>query len=74
MKRDLIDDVCASMFKRKSKPTGTGRGADDARSASSRTLTTRGGGNMPWHPDRKWSLRGREITAEFLSDLTVPDR
>jgi len=37
------------------------------------SLTTRGGEDVLWHPDRKFFLVGKRITAEFLADLTVPD-
>lgn len=38
------------------------------------SFTTRGGNNVLWHPDRKCFLLGKKITAEFLADLTVPDK
>lgn len=36
------------------------------------SFTTRKGNNVLWHPDRKFFLLGKKITAEFLSGLTVP--
>jgi hypothetical protein len=37
------------------------------------SFTTRGGNNVLWHPDRKFFLVGKRITAEFLADLSVPE-
>ena len=37
------------------------------------SITNRGGNDVLWHPDRKFFLVGKRITAEWLSDLTVPD-
>jgi hypothetical protein len=34
--------------------------------------TNRKGNVVLWHPDRKFFLLGKEITPEFLADLTVP--
>jgi len=36
------------------------------------SFTTRGGNNVLWHPDRKFFLVGKKITAEFLAGLAVP--
>ncbi len=36
------------------------------------SFTTRQGNNVLWHPDRKFFLVGKRITAEFLADLRVP--
>ena len=36
------------------------------------SFTNRGGNNVIWHPDRKFFLVGKKVTADFLSDLTVP--
>jgi hypothetical protein len=36
------------------------------------SFTTQGGNNVLWHPDRKFFLLGKRITAEFLADLSVP--
>lgn len=36
------------------------------------SFTTNDGNNVLWHPDRKFYLLGKKITAEFLSDLKVP--
>lgn len=38
------------------------------------SVTTRGGNNVLWHPDRKFFLLGKRITADFLAGLTVPER
>ena len=37
------------------------------------SFTTRGGKNVLWHPDRKFFLLGKEITADFLTALRVPE-
>lgn len=36
------------------------------------SFTACGGNDVLWHPDRKTYLVGKKITADFLSDLTVP--
>ncbi|NMA47154.1 MAG: exo-alpha-sialidase [Lentisphaerae bacterium] len=36
------------------------------------SLTTRNGEDVLWHPERKFFLLGKKITAEFLADLSVP--
>ncbi|MBT5605785.1 MAG: hypothetical protein HN742_30490, partial [Lentisphaerae bacterium] len=36
------------------------------------SFTTRGGNNVLWHPDRKFFLLGKQITDDFLADLSVP--
>jgi hypothetical protein len=36
------------------------------------SFTTRNGNNVLWHPDRKFFLLGKRITADWLSDLKVP--
>ncbi len=38
------------------------------------SVTTRGGTNVLWHPDRKFFLLGKRISDECLADLTVPER
>ena len=37
------------------------------------SFTTRGGENVLWHPDRKFFLLGKQITADFLAALRVPE-
>ena len=36
------------------------------------SMTHRGGNDVLWHPDRKFFLVGKRITAEFLAELVVP--
>ncbi len=38
------------------------------------SVTNRQGNFILWHPDRKFFLVGKRITAQWLSDLTVPGR
>ncbi|UCD30564.1 MAG: exo-alpha-sialidase [Planctomycetota bacterium] len=38
------------------------------------SLTTRGGNNVLWHPDRKFFLVGKKVTNEFLADLKAPKK
>ena len=35
-------------------------------------MTNRGGNDVLWHPERKFFLLGKRITAEWLADLEVP--
>jgi hypothetical protein len=37
------------------------------------SMTNRGGNDVLWHPDRKFFLLGKKITAELLADLSVPE-
>jgi hypothetical protein len=53
-----------------SKPVEGKHGSSDIGVYSS--FTTRKGNNVLWHPDRKFFLVGKKITAEFLADLKVP--
>jgi hypothetical protein len=36
------------------------------------SFSTRKGNNVLWHPERKFFLVGKKITAEFLADMRVP--
>jgi len=36
------------------------------------SFTTRGGNNVLWHPERKFFLLGKRVTAQWLADLRVP--
>ncbi len=36
------------------------------------SMTNRGGNDVLWHPERKFFLLGKRITAEWLADLEVP--
>ncbi|MGI6081753.1 MAG: sialidase family protein [Limnochordia bacterium] len=36
------------------------------------SMTNRNGNDVLWHPDRKFFLLGKRVTAGWLSDLTVP--
>ena len=37
------------------------------------SFTTRDGNNVLWHPERKFFLLGKRVTAEWLDDLCVPE-
>jgi hypothetical protein len=36
------------------------------------SVTRRGGRFVLWHPDRKFFLLGKDVSAEWLADLNVP--
>ena len=38
------------------------------------SVTNRNGQVVLWHPDRKFFLLGKKITADWLATLTVPER
>jgi len=37
------------------------------------SFTTRAGRNVLWYPERKFFLLGKEVTAEFLAGMSVPE-
>lgn len=52
-------------------PDGTRSGNNNAGVYTSFTKST--GHDVLWHPDRKFYLLGKNITADFLKDLKVPE-